>query len=79
MPTAELSYDQYDIDTLPQYEILDIILKSFIEEKKTLDEIFSMLRNEFRFNIINMVIRNEYKRRQYAPGVQGKFRIIWKR
>jgi len=71
MPTAELSYDQYDIDTLPQYEILDIILKSFIEEKKTLDEICLMgyEKNLVR-NIINMVINNEYKRRQYAPGVK---------
>ena len=71
MPTAELSYDQYDIDTLPQYEILDIILKSFIEENKTLDEICLMgyEKNLVR-NIINMVIKNEYKRRQYAPGVK---------
>ena len=71
MPTAELSYDQYDIDTLPQYEILDIILKLFIEEKKALDEICLMgyEKNLVR-NIINMVIKNEYKRRQYAPGVK---------
>ena len=71
MPTAELSYDQYDIDTLPQYDILDIILKSFIEEKKTLDEICLMgYEKNLVSNIINMVIRNEYKRRQYAPGVK---------
>ena len=71
MPTAELSHDQYDIDTLPQYEVLDIILKSFIEEKKSLDEICNMgYEKDLVSNIINMVIRNEYKRRQYAPGVK---------
>jgi NAD+ synthase (glutamine-hydrolysing) len=69
MPTAELSYDQYDIDTLPQYDILDIILKSFIENERTLDEICGMgYEKNLVTNIINMVIKNEYKRRQYAPG-----------
>jgi len=71
MPTAELSHDQYDIDTLPQYDILDVILKSFIEDEKTLDEICLMgYEKNLVSNIINMVIRNEYKRRQYAPGVK---------
>ncbi len=71
MPTAELAQDQYDIDTLPQYEVLDIVLKSFIEEKKSLDEICNMgYEKNLVSNIINMVIRNEYKRRQYAPGVK---------
>tara|TARA_B110000914_G_scaffold181610_1_gene164120 strand:- start:1519 stop:3150 length:1632 start_codon:yes stop_codon:yes gene_type:complete len=71
MPTAELSYDQYDIDTLPQYDILDIILKSFIENERTLDEICIMgYEKNLVTNIINMVIKNEYKRRQYAPGVK---------
>ena len=71
MPTAELSHDQYDIDTLPQYDILDIILKSFIENERTLDEICIMgYEKNLVTNIINMVIKNEYKRRQYAPGVK---------
>ena len=71
MPTAELAQDQYDIDTLPQYDVLDNILKAFIEEKKSLEEI-CLMGNEINLvtNIINMVIRNEYKRRQYAPGVK---------
>ena len=71
MPTAELSLDQYDIDTLPQYEILDSILKSFIEEKKSLYEICKMgFEKNLVANIINMVIKNEYKRRQYSPGIK---------
>ena len=71
MPTAELAQDQYDIDTLPQYDVLDNILKAFIEEKKSLEEI-CLMGHEINLvtNIINMVIRNEYKRRQYAPGVK---------
>ena len=71
MPTAELSHDQYDIDTLPQYDILDVILKSFIEDEKTLDEICLMgYEKNLVSSIINMVVKNEYKRRQYAPGVK---------
>ena len=71
LPTAELAPDQYDIDTLPQYDVLDIILKSFIEEKKSLNEICDLgFEKELVSNVINMVIRNEYKRRQYAPGVK---------
>ena len=71
LPTAELAQDQYDIDTLPQYDILDKILKAFIEEKKSLSEICdSGFEKNLVSNVINMVIRNEYKRRQYAPGVK---------
>ena len=71
MPTAELSYDQYDIDTLPPYDVLDNILNLFIEEKKSLFEICEKgYDKNLIANIINMVIRSEYKRRQYAPGVK---------
>ena len=71
MPTAELSHDQYDIDTLPPYDILDTILQSFIEEKKSLDEICKMgYERSLVTKIINMVIGSEYKRRQYSPGVK---------
>lgn len=71
MPTAELSYDQYDIDTLPPYDVLDNILNLFIEEKKSLLEICQEgYDKNLITNIINMVIRSEYKRRQYAPGVK---------
>ncbi|MFL2560110.1 MAG: NAD+ synthase [Gammaproteobacteria bacterium] len=71
MPTAELSPNQYDIDTLPPYDVLDVILKSFIEEKKSLEQICQIgYEKNLVANIINMVIRNEYKRRQYAPGIK---------
>ena len=71
MPTAELSYDQYDIDTLPPYDTLDVILNSFIEDKKSLEDICNMgFEKSLVTKIINMVIKNEYKRRQYSPGVK---------
>ena len=57
MPTAELSLYQYYIDTLPQYDILDSILKSFIEDKQSLEEICDMgFEKSLVSNIINMVI-----------------------
>ncbi len=71
MPTAELSYDQYDIDTLPPYDVLDMILNLFIEDKKSLDDICNLgFEKSLVTKIINMVIKNEYKRRQYSPGVK---------
>ena len=71
LPTAELSPDQYDIDTLPPYNILDGILINFIEHKKSLEEICELgYERSMVTNVINMVIKNEYKRRQYAPGVK---------
>ncbi len=71
MPTAELSFDQYDIDTLPPYDTLDIILNAFIEDKKSLEDICNMgFEKSLVTKIINMVIKNEYKRRQYSPGVK---------
>jgi NAD+ synthase (glutamine-hydrolysing) len=71
LPTAELSKDQYDIDTLPPYSVLDEILINFIENKKSLDEICELgFEKSLVSSVINMVIRNEYKRRQYAPGVK---------
>ena len=71
LPTAELSPDQYDIDSLPPYNILDGILINFIEHKKSLKEICELgYEKNMVSNVINMVIKNEYKRRQYAPGVK---------
>ncbi len=71
LPTAELSPDQYDIDSLPPYNILDGILINFIEHKKSLKEICELgYEKSMVSNVINMVIKNEYKRRQYAPGVK---------
>jgi NAD+ synthase (glutamine-hydrolysing) len=70
-PTAELRPDQKDEDSLPPYSILDPILKAYVEEDKSQDEI---VKEGFDKKIVNEVIRmvdhNEYKRRQSPPGVR---------
>jgi NAD+ synthase (glutamine-hydrolysing) len=70
-PTAELKSNQKDQDTLPPYEILDIILEKFIEQNKTSDEIIKSGYSESIVNkIIAMVTKNEYKRRQSPLGIK---------
>ena len=71
IPTAELRFGQKDSDTLPEYEILDSILKAYIEEEKSLPEIVKQgFDAETVIKVIGMVDRNEYKRRQCPPGVK---------
>jgi NAD+ synthase (glutamine-hydrolysing) len=70
-PTAELREDQKDTDSLPPYEVLDAVLEAFIEEDLSVDEIVA---RGFDRNVVgrvlDMVKRNEYKRRQAPPGVR---------
>ncbi len=70
-PSAELKPDQTDQDDLPPYDMLDKILKAYIEDLKTPDEIVEM---GFEFKLVRDVIarvdRNEYKRHQAAPGLK---------
>jgi len=70
-PSAELKPNQKDIDTLPPYEVLDPILKAYVEEDATIDRIMAM---GFDRNIVKkvarLVDRSEYKRRQAAPGIK---------
>jgi len=70
-PTAELKINQKDTDTLPAYEVLDPILKAYIEEDKSLDEIISLgFDKQTVERVVNMVDRSEYKRRQAPPGIK---------
>ncbi|MDD5465834.1 MAG: NAD+ synthase [Candidatus Omnitrophica bacterium] len=70
-PTAELKPNQKDQDTLPPYEILDAILKAYVEEDKDLAKIVSSGFNKETVNkTISMVDKNEYKRRQSPPGIK---------
>ncbi|MCX7603074.1 MAG: NAD+ synthase [Bryobacteraceae bacterium] len=71
-PSAELRPNQKDSDSLPEYEILDPILKAYIEELKSPAEIAAELRQPLELvrSIINTVDRNEYKRQQAAPGLK---------
>ncbi len=70
-PSAELKPNQFDQDTLPPYDILDGILKAYVEDAKGIDEIIHMGYDEkIVREIIRKVNRNEYKRQQAAPGIK---------
>jgi NAD+ synthase (glutamine-hydrolysing) len=70
-PSAELKMDQKDQDTLPPYPILDKILKLYVEEDKSLQQIIKVgFDKKLVRRIINMVDKNEYKRRQSPPGIK---------
>lgn len=70
-PTAELRADQKDTDSLPPYEILDPILEAFIEEDLSVDQITARgFERAVVVRVLEMVRRNEYKRRQAPPGVR---------
>jgi len=70
-PTAELRPDQKDSDSLPPYEVLDPILQAYVEQDKGLDELQAMGFDPAMVQeVIQMVDRNEYKRRQAPPGVK---------
>ena len=70
-PSAELRPDQKDTDTLPPYEVLDPVLKAYVEDDMTIDQIVAMgFDRETVTGIAQLVDRNEYKRRQAAPGVK---------
>jgi len=71
-PSAELRPNQKDTDSLPPYEVLDRILKSYIEEVKCPEEIAVETGFDLALvrNIAALVDRNEYKRKQAAPGLK---------
>ena len=76
LPSAELKSDQFDKDTLPDYDILDQIIESYIEEKNSVNEILKNqeitknISESKILEILSMIDRNEYKRRQSAPGIK---------
>jgi NAD+ synthase (glutamine-hydrolysing) len=70
-PSAELRPDQKDSDSLPPYEILDPILEAFIEDDLSVDEICARgFDRPIVVRVLDLVKRNEYKRRQAPPGVR---------
>jgi NAD+ synthase (glutamine-hydrolysing) len=70
-PSAELAPDQEDQDTLPSYAVLDAILEAYVEHDKGVTDIVKMgLDASTVASVISRVKRNEYKRRQAAPGVR---------
>jgi NAD+ synthase (glutamine-hydrolysing) len=70
-PSAELRPDQLDQDSLPPYEVLDRILEAYVEQDKGRDEIAEMgIPADVVDDVIRMVDRAEYKRRQAPPGIK---------
>ena len=70
-PSAELRPDQTDQDSLPDYAVLDKILELSVEQDKSVDEIVATgIDRDTVEHVVALVRRNEYKRRQAAPGVR---------
>ena len=70
-PSAELRPDQFDKDSLPEYELLDEILRMYIEEDSSSEKIISKgIDGNIVYDVLSKVDRNEYKRKQVAPGVK---------
>jgi NAD+ synthase (glutamine-hydrolysing) len=70
-PSAELRPDQLDSDSLPDYDLLDRILEAYVEGDKGRDEMVAAgLPGDVVDEVIRLVDRSEYKRRQAAPGIR---------
>jgi NAD+ synthase (glutamine-hydrolysing) len=70
-PSAELRPDQLDQDTLPPYDALDPIVRAYVEEDFSYQDMVEMGHDPQRVRqVISFVDRNEYKRRQAPPGVK---------
>jgi NAD+ synthase (glutamine-hydrolysing) len=70
-PSAELRPDQKDTDTLPPYDILDPILKAYVEDGSAINQIVAMgFDRDTVVKVVRLVDRSEYKRRQTAPGIK---------
>lgn len=78
-PSAELKENQTDQDKLPPYEILDEILKLYVEEEMSVDEIVTHgFDEETVKKVARMVHASEYKRRQMPPGPKVSVRAFGK-
>lgn len=70
-PSAELRIDQTDQDSLPPYDVLDRILKAYVEDDRSFEDIVEAGFDEQTVrDVIVLVDRNEYKRRQAPPGIK---------
>jgi NAD+ synthetase len=68
VPSAELREGQTDQDTLPEYDLLDRILRMYLEENKEYNEISRVIGDEQTVSrVLRMVDHNEFKRKQSAP------------
>ena len=70
-PSAELKEDQLDQDTLPTYDLLDPVVKAYVEQDSSYEEMVAMgFDPAIVAQVISYADRNEYKRRQAPPGVK---------
>jgi len=70
-PTAELALNQTDQDSLPDYATLDAIIQHYMDDNLDADAIIQLgYPDETVKRVIQLIVRNEYKRRQSAPGVK---------
>lgn len=70
-PSAELKYNQRDVDSLPPYSILDAIINKFVEENQSMEEIIaSGFEKEIVVKVVKLIFSNEYKRRQSPVGIR---------
>ena len=70
-PTAELRPDQKDADSLPPYETLDAILQRYVDLDQSVAAIVAYgFEEDTVRQVVGLLHRNEYKRRQAAPGVK---------
>ena len=77
-PSAELRPDQIDQDSLPDYPVLDAIIKAYVENDQTPAEIIAegTASAEVVHKVVRLINRSEYKRRQAAPGVRISLRAF---
>jgi NAD+ synthase (glutamine-hydrolysing) len=70
-PSAELRPDQADTDSLPPYDLLDRILEAYVERDQGREEMIAAgMPADVVDDVIGLVDRSEYKRRQAAPGIR---------
>jgi NAD+ synthase (glutamine-hydrolysing) len=78
-PSAELRPDQKDSDSLPEYEILDQVLKAYVDDDLGRDALIAAgFDKDLVMRVIGLVDRAEYKRRQYPPGTKVSQRAFGK-
>ncbi len=77
-PTAELRDNQTDQDSLPDYEVLDVILQALIDDEKSVSEVVEMgFDRKVVKEIEDLIYKSEYKRYQSAPGTKLSGRAFW--
>ncbi len=74
VPSAELRPDQSDQDSLPPYEVLDQIIEYYVEQEQSVQQIIDALKKtvpqQTITRMVQLIDRNEYKRKQAAPGIK---------